>query len=38
MIQIICAFVGGLLCGWWFIPQPQWAKDLYTKIFGNKTV
>lgn len=38
MVYYALMFGAGLLTGWWFIPQPQWAKDLYAKIFGNKTV
>lgn len=27
-------FLIGLICGWQFIPQPQWAKDTINNIIG----
>lgn len=31
-------FAGGLLVGWWFLPQPGWAKSLYARFFGGSDV
>jgi len=30
---ILCLFVG-LMLGWFVLPQPDWAKALYSKILG----
>lgn len=32
--SVVVAFVAGAVVGWNILPQPQWVKDLYTKIFG----
>jgi hypothetical protein len=36
MTELIVGVVAGLLVGWWFVPQPQWVKNLYDKWFRNK--
>jgi hypothetical protein len=23
----------GLIVGWWFLPQPQFVKDIYNRLF-----
>jgi hypothetical protein len=35
MIDIIVGVIAGLLAGWWFIPQPEWAKALYELIVSK---
>jgi hypothetical protein len=40
MVECIVCFVGGLLVGWNFLPQPQFVKDLVDKalsLFTNKS-
>jgi hypothetical protein len=34
MLIKIAIFTAGLFAGWWFLPQPEWAKRLKTKLFG----
>ena len=34
MFGFILGAVVGLVVGWNFLPQPQWAKDLVAKILG----
>jgi len=33
-MELILGIVVGLVLGWAFIPQPQWAKDLIARIIG----
>jgi len=33
MFEFIIGLVIGVAIGW-FIPQPQWAKDLFAKVKG----
>ena len=35
MFELLIGAGIGLIVGWWFFPQPQWLKDLYTKWFGG---
>jgi hypothetical protein len=35
MIELIIGICAGCIVGWWFLPQPQFMKDLYTKLFGS---
>lgn len=35
MVSFILGTAVGLVVGWWFIPQPQWAKDVYAKLSGK---
>lgn len=32
MLNIIIAFVGGLVVGWNFLKQPEWAKSIVDRI------
>lgn len=34
-MELALGFVVGLVVGWFFLPTPQWAKDIYAKIFGG---
>lgn len=34
MSDLIIGVVIGLVVGWCVLPQPQWVKDLWTKIVG----
>jgi hypothetical protein len=34
MIEIILAFAAGLIIGWNVLPQPEWVKNIWTKIIG----
>lgn len=31
-MTLIIGVAVGLFVGWWFLPQPQWAQDLYTRL------
>lgn len=31
MFEFILGCVVGLAVGWWFIPQPEWAKKLFSR-------
>jgi len=33
MFELIIGAVVGLVVGWNFLPQPQWAQDLVKKVF-----
>jgi hypothetical protein len=33
-MELILGIGLGLVIGWWFLPQPEWAKALYTRFFG----
>lgn len=35
MFEFFIGVAVGLVVGWWFVPQPQWAKDLYAKVRGS---
>ena len=35
MIDLIIAFVAGLLVGWNIFPQPSWVRSLYEKASGS---
>lgn len=37
MIEFMLGIAVGLVVGWFFVPQPQWAKDMYSKIRGTTT-
>jgi len=30
----VVAFCAGLVVGWHVLPQPEWVKSLYAKVFG----
>lgn len=32
MLYFILGFIVGILTGWWFVPQPRWAADLYERL------
>lgn len=34
MFDVIIGALIGLVVGWNLLPQPQWAKDLWTKYIG----
>jgi hypothetical protein len=34
MISAIFFFVIGLFVGWFFLPTPDWAKTVMTKVIG----
>lgn len=31
MFEFMIGIAIGLAVGWWFIPQPEWAKKLFNK-------
>lgn len=33
MFELLIGVGVGLVLGWFFIPQPLWIKDLYTRWF-----
>lgn len=33
-MELIIGVTVGVLLGWWVLPQPEFMKNLYTKIFG----
>lgn len=33
MINLILGFGVGLVVGWFVLPQPQWATDIWNKAF-----
>lgn len=35
MIELGLGVAIGLVVGWWFLPQPMWMKNLWTKISGQ---
>jgi len=35
LILMAIAFGGGLVIGWNLLPQPAWAKALWTKVTGR---
>lgn len=32
MVDLIVAFLAGLVVGWNFLPQPAWVKNLLGKV------
>jgi hypothetical protein len=34
MTDLLIGVAIGLVVGWNFLPQPQWVKDLWSKIVG----
>jgi hypothetical protein len=32
-MELIIGVAAGLIIGWWFLPQPQFMRDLYLKLF-----
>jgi hypothetical protein len=34
MLELLIAFGGGLLVGWFLLPAPKWVNDMWAKLFG----
>ena len=35
MFELIIGFVGGLIVGWNFLPQPEFVKEWFDKWFSS---
>lgn len=35
MLELVVGVAIGLVIGWNFLPQPQWAKNIVSKLTGK---
>lgn len=34
ILVLVAVFAAGLVVGWNLLPQPQWVKNIYNRIFS----